>query len=477
MRRSISRPSIAAFLGLSLSFWALYGTACTTAPQPDVGEHDPVASREPEDVADPDDLFEELRRYVRAGETDAALELYESRHSEFPQNSRVDLLAAHLYMAAGRIGEAADFARSAADVGGGAEAWRILAMVARERGDAEEEREALEQAQRNDSKSPDILAALGRWERIHGDPEEARGFLSQALEADPSYVPALHQLAHLMVEQDREEEAADYFDSAVEQQPNDPYLLSDRAHFHMRSGYYGAAEEDFARAIDLDPDFAWHYIDRGRARQEQGYQEAAIEDFTRALELKATLFLPYVYRGASFMAAEQPEAAVEDFEQALALRPDYEPVYPQFATSLYMNERYVEAADFFERSYQENPGEYGYALMAAAAGAKGGGVESARRRVTRVRGSIPSEDPLGEVSEWIARDVDEGRMVRTVEQEPKGALRARAAFHAGVWTLMNNRRNTARALFRLAAEEGKPGMVETELSTWYLTDGPLRSEE
>jgi Flp pilus assembly protein TadD len=258
---------------------------------------------------------------------------------------------------AGRLAEAEDaFARGVAAQPDHADAWCMLGIVRRARGDLDGAAAAYREALRVRPDFPEavnnlsnVLVLQGRTEeaaanyrellrlrpnypeghnnlgvalRNLGRLDEAEACYREALRFRPQYPDAVNNLGDLLSRREQFETAAEHYRTALRLRPDYPEAHCNLGVALCRLGRLDEAEEHQRTAIALRPGYAEAHYNLGWTRIERGDFEGAAAAFREALRLKpgypeANWNLAYVLR-----ALGDTEAALACYREHLRLAPE-----------------------------------------------------------------------------------------------------------------------------------------------------------
>ncbi len=204
-----------------------------------------------------------------------------------------------------------------------AEPWRLLGVLALQRGDADSAAAMLAQAHRCAPASPSVLCNLGTLARQRGDEPAAERHFLEALRHDAHCVPALNNLAGLQFAQHRLREAEGHFRRALQAAPGHVPARGNLAACLLALDRGSEALIEAERAVRDGAGYAPAWLALARVHQALGRHEAAAEGFARALSL-APASADALY-GLAQCLDEQGDwsRAIDLCEQALAIDPSH----------------------------------------------------------------------------------------------------------------------------------------------------------
>jgi tetratricopeptide (TPR) repeat protein/TolB-like protein len=185
--------------------------------------------------------------------------------------------------------------------------------------------QSVEKAQSLNADSQPVLLAAGSLSQVHGRYEEAVQDFRRALELTPNDAEAWKRLAGVYSTMNRPDEAIATYQKAIRAGPGyySPYL--EFGLYYYNAGKFQQAEQLFRRVIQIAPGLARGHMDLGLSLKEQGHFPEAEESLLQALRLEEASPLVLTDLGALY----------------------------------YQQERYSEAALYFERSVKAGPPNLG----------------------------------------------------------------------------------------------------------------------
>jgi serine/threonine protein kinase len=179
---------------------------------------------------------------------------------------------------------------------------------------------SVEQAQSLNPDSVPVLLAAGLFKQQHGWYEQAAQDFSRAVELAPNSAEGWNRLAAAYNGMNRAAEAIATYQKAIEAQPNyyAPYI--DFGRFYYDRGEFQKAEELFRRATVIAPSLATGHMNLGRALVGQTRLQEAEQSLLAASHLQET-----------------------------------SPILNNLGALYYQEERFGEAAWYFERSLKAEP--------------------------------------------------------------------------------------------------------------------------
>ncbi len=116
--------------------------------------------------------------------------------------------------------------------------------------------------------------------------------------------------------------AIEYYTQSIKYNPNDAAPYNNRGFAYESQGDYNRAIADYNRAIQLDPSFALAYRNRGNVYESQGDYDRAIADYTRAIQLDLNDTTAYTLRGLIYGMQGEYTRAISDCTQVIQLAPN-----------------------------------------------------------------------------------------------------------------------------------------------------------
>jgi serine/threonine protein kinase/Tfp pilus assembly protein PilF len=238
-----------------------------------------------------------LRRYDRRGNVDRAVTLLEKAIADDPKYATAYAQLAFAYLAKNTVSPDPQWIRLA-----GENATRAVEL------------------------NPDLAAAhvaAGAALQDAGNNRDATTQFERALELDPLSARALDGMARAHAAANRDDDARRMFEQAVNADRNDWRSAADLGGFYFRRGRYAEAITAFETARDRSPDNA----------------------------------VVLLNLGAAYQMAERPDDAASTLQRALEINPTGA-AYTNFANLRFLQGRYAEAADAFEKAVGLNANNY-----------------------------------------------------------------------------------------------------------------------
>lgn len=161
-----------------------------------------------------------------------------------------------------------------------------------------------------------VLLVSGAYRQRHGDYELALGSFTRATVLEPNNPEAWRRLAGAYEKAHRPNDAIATYRRAMKAQPNYYGNYLSLGSFYWHRNEFREAEDLYRRVATMAPDLATGQMDLGIALMQQGrYQEAEVP-LLRALRLHRSLVLMDV--GGLYFAEERYAEAARFFEESLA---------------------------------------------------------------------------------------------------------------------------------------------------------------
>jgi protein O-mannosyl-transferase len=180
--------------------------------------------------------------------------------------------------------------------------------------------------------------------------------IQRAIRIDPAYADAWIGLGSVAQRKGDLPGAGNYFRAALTDWPDDPIAAYDLGLLDRREGHLRAAKAEFERAADHLPDPAPAYEEMGEIELRAGNLVAAEALFNRALAADPDLIDARNNLAAVFLSRQATPQAQEQCEAALAIDRDNATACNNMGIVLARQGRREEAAEFFSRAVQMEPG-------------------------------------------------------------------------------------------------------------------------
>jgi predicted O-linked N-acetylglucosamine transferase (SPINDLY family) len=316
------------------------------------------------DPANVDTLFLSADIFARSGDSDRALQIFQTVADLKPDHAPAHYKRGNLLKDKGKLDAAlASYDKAVALDPRFAYAFcnRGVVLERLERWDA-----ALESYNSALSLTPgDALAHFNRAGVLREltRTEEAVESYTQAVVARPDYWEAYCNRGFLLIEMKRWDEALASFTKSVEINPRHALAHFGRGTALRAKQEWNAALASYDRAIEIDPGHAEAYCRRGSLLLELKQWSAARSSLERAITLKPDFAEGYYFIASLWTGVGQTELGLANFDKAIALKPDYVEAYLDRATVLVEMRRFLPAIDSFDRGIALNGGS-GFVLGA-----------------------------------------------------------------------------------------------------------------
>ena len=260
---------------------------------------------------------------VRAGDAEAAIEIFRRQLESDPRDDQARAMLAVSLMSAGRTEEAlAELARIEAAEGVIRQRADLIGIAAH-------------------LKSGDLLAARGLASRVaaaargnaalyntlgalfQGEDQldEAAAWYEEGLKAEPGNTPSAYNLARVRAAQGQVGQAVDLFDGILAREPDNAVVLTAMAQIDWARGQRGTAIERLERARRADPAdggsrfvLTQYLVNMGRAPE-------AVTVAREAVEIAPNSAAALNALGVAHLEAGQPAEALPRFERAHEINP------------------------------------------------------------------------------------------------------------------------------------------------------------
>ncbi|MCL2609949.1 MAG: tetratricopeptide repeat protein [Treponema sp.] len=416
--------------------------------------------------ADTDALLDEISRLMAGRDFDAALRLF----AEIPDDSvEIRLLRASALNAAGRTAEAAKLAGEiVAARPENIDALTILADAAAIEGRDRDQRGFLERILRVEPDNLAAISALGYGSIRSRSLRTAADHFDRALAIDPNHPESLVGRAMIYRYERRPAEAEVLLNRAIAGNPNWAEPLHERARLYGGTGFREDALEDLNRAKALEPDNPWLYIDGAGILMELGRNAEAVEQLDRAIALAPETFLAYVHRATAREALDDPDGAADDYRTVMRLKPDYYFAAESLGVILMKEGRNLAARDAFLAAFRQAPGEFRYALLAAANWIREAGPADPRQFLTQTIRQARPESPEWFLLRLFQEQTGDATVAAMAGREENFDNRAMLLFYLALYHDLRGERRSADNLFLQAWELDRRGTVEWNLNRWIL---------
>ncbi|NJL06534.1 MAG: tetratricopeptide repeat protein [Chloroflexaceae bacterium] len=196
-----------------------------------------------------------------------------------------------------------------------------------------------------------------------GDYESAQIVLERALNIFQKHIPSSEALVaetafHLgRVHQDLHDypRAIEYYTQATQLSPNEAAPYNNRGNAYSDQGDYTRAIQDYTHAIQLEPHNTAAYTNRGHTYAGQGDYARAIEDYNKAIALDPDDSRAYLIRGHTYAEQGDYARAIQDYDQAIVLDPNDAIVHNTRGLAYYTQGDYARAIADYTRAIELDP--------------------------------------------------------------------------------------------------------------------------
>jgi tetratricopeptide (TPR) repeat protein len=213
-----------------------------------------------------------------------------------------------------------------------------------------------------DLPTPQSLAAAahnnrGVAEAAQGRPLAALACHERALAIDPDHVEAWTNRGNMLQLLGQRDAALASYARAIAISPDYPGAFANRGHALMAEGRFEQALADFDRALELAPQLTIVMISRGNVLMALQRPDAALASFETALGLDPTLVEAAHGRAAALSELDRAVEAMAASAVTLALQPDHVPAIVTVGVCLHRLERFAAALPVHARALALKPDE------------------------------------------------------------------------------------------------------------------------
>jgi eukaryotic-like serine/threonine-protein kinase len=310
---------------------------------------------------------------------------------------------------------------------------------------------AAREAERLNTKLPEVHLSLGTAYSSTGQTTEAITELKKALELSPNSDEAYRRLGNAYADVGQYEPAIQTLKKAADLNPYYWVNLTALGTAYFMSGDYDKALKQYQAVTVLEPDNAAGYDNVGSVYSRMGKYEESITAYQRALQIQPYAATYSNLATAFFYLKRYPEA-VQTFEKAVEMNPGEETYTGNLADAYRWagqkdkaNPTYDKAISLAYKQLQVNPRDATIMGHLALYYAKKGDTAQAKEFIKRARGIDPSDVYSLYISAVVA----------TIANEPKPAIAAlRSALQKG---------------FSVGDVESEPEFAPLRLSPDYQT--------
>lgn len=445
--------------------------SCKTGPET---EDSAAKSAETSEAADQeiyDDMpvIDAVETLVGSGDYAAAAEQM-SRLSEEERNEEDSvLLYSSLLISSGEYDKAGTELDSILEKDAeNVEALFNKAIIEGINGDMDAQLTILKQILEIDPENSLAQAATGDFYLANRRYNQAKKYFQTSLEIDSENAYAQLGMGRTLLVQGETEAAMEYLNIAAENDSENALVYAERARANTELSDYIKADEDLTTAIEIMPDYYWFYIDRGKLRQTMmGNYRTALEDFNAAIELKPDYFYAYLYRAQINDAVKDYETALSDYEYVLENKPDYYYAYVPVAILYYFDQRWDDAALYFQKAYSIEQDD-GFALMAGMCGLRGSNPAESEKFIQNYIGKKSRESAFYHVGRAMIEKGYDGYALHYITISADKKERASALFYLAA--LYQNFGNPSLAVkyYEEVRESEQIGLMEYKLAEYEL---------
>jgi tetratricopeptide (TPR) repeat protein len=299
----------------------------------------------------------------------------------------------------------------------------------------------------------------GNVYRAKGDYDHAIADYSEAIRLNPEFaVTYINRGLVYFSKRDDDSAIADYSE-AIRLNSKDAKAYYNRGLAYFAKGNLDRAIADFSEAIRFNPNNADAYKDRGSIYDAKGDFGRAITDYTEAIRLKSKFPFAYTARGSAYFAKGDYGRAIADYGEAIKRDGKNAFAYERRGIVYLYGNSLAQAQADFKQATELAPKDAHAALWLDIAGR---------------RGNLPSH--LAEAAKRLDMDAWPAPLVRLFlgEVTPAAVLSAaddanpikkkrqvcEANYFGAEYALLQNKKDEALRLFRLAATDCHPSFIE-----------------
>jgi len=201
--------------------------------------------------------------------------------------------------------------------------------------------------------TPKMYLDMGIELVMQGDSESAVLAFCKAIALNPNYSPAYNNLGLILRNTERLAEAEACFRRAIDLNPDDPSTYNNLGLVLMDLGHLDKAEDCFHRAIELNPHQPQFYNNLGTMWEEKSCLPEAQAAYCRAIELDSYYPEAHYNMGGLFRLTKHIDEAEIHLRHALTLRPNYSEATLALALLYFLQGRFKENWDSYEKSRQK----------------------------------------------------------------------------------------------------------------------------
>jgi tetratricopeptide (TPR) repeat protein len=325
----------------------------------------------------------------------------------------------------------------------------------------------LDEAIRLDPKNSDFIFSRAHAYAENRQFDRAIQDYSEVIRLKPTDSDSYYRRGNVYSNKGQYDLALQDYDQAIALNPDHVGALSSRGNVYNDKGQYDRAIADYDRAIKLNPNEAIIFYNRGFAYHSKGQNDRAIMDYDQAIKLNPNYAIAFNGRGIIYHSKGQNDRAIADYDQAIKLNPKYADAYSNRGR-IYLLSGYASKAlaDFKQASDIEPKNAY-LALWLEIAGRRNT-IPSHLAKATNQLDMTAWPAPivrlfLGEMTPSAVFDAADDANPTT-----KQGRVCETNFYSGEYALLQNTREEALRLFRLAANDCPKELIEWDAANTEL---------
>jgi len=298
------------------------------------------------------------------------------------------------------------------------------------------------------------------WWWIKQDPDRALSDCNAAIRVDPTYALAYVNRANAYLGKGDSEQAFANFDEAIRLDPKSAWAYVGRGNSHKNNGDLDHALADFNESIRLDPYYAPAYFHRGYLYRNKGNFDGALADLNESIRLDPNYALAYFNRGCVGYTMGNNAVAIDDFTKSIRLDPNYALAYFSRGVAYFVIGAHLADAEAdFRKANELNPKD-AYAALWLDLAERRNNVPSHLAQTAKHLDMTAWPAPL--IRQFLGELSPAEALVAGERADPKTNLAevCEANFYSGEWALLNGRKQEALRLWKLAANDCPPGLIE-----------------
>jgi Flp pilus assembly protein TadD len=249
----------------------------------------------------------------------------------------------------------AAFARAVRDRPDHADAWCMLGVVRKARGDRDGAAAAYREALRARPGFPEALNNLGNLLTLQDRPGEAATHLRELIRLRPDSAEAHNNLGAALRNLGRHDEAEACYREALRLKPAYPDAANNLGNTLTNREKYEEAVGAFRLALRLRPDFPEVHNNLGIALARLGRHAEAGDHYRAALRLKPDYPEALYNLGGLLAESGNPGEAIKTYREALRLRPGYPEALRNLGNTLMAVADPIGATACYEELLRLNP--------------------------------------------------------------------------------------------------------------------------